>query len=137
MALADKFYGPMTLTFNDISSGTKAYSTLKRDTVTINIERLEDRMEFEDGSAADTEAGSRITVEGNISDIVPADMDTIEGYSGDLTILFTKPSKTLTIPGTAAQPNNVFVSMDDGKMHFKVTNNWPLATTHATMFQIA
>ena len=137
MALGDKFYGPMTLTFNHITSGTKAYSTLKRDTVTINIERLEDRMEFEDGSAADTEMGSRVVVEGNISDVVAADFDTIETYSGDLTILFTKPSKTLTIPGTAAQPNNVFASMDDGKMHFRVTNNWPLGTSHATMFQIA
>ena len=136
MSLALKFWGPMTITFNDITTGSKAYSGIKRDTITINEETLADRFEIEDGSAIDTEAGRRVVVEGDISDIVPADFDTIEGYAGDFTVLFTGPNKTLTLQGSATQPNTTHVSLVDGKMHFKVMGNWPLGTNHASVFAV-
>ena len=137
MSILTKIWGPFTATFNDITSGTKAYSGLKRDAVAINEENVEARFEFEDGSAADCEEGRRVTIELTISDIVIADHDTVEGYAGDFTLLFTKPSKTLTFPGTAAQPNHVFVGMEDGKAKFKITANWPLGSTHANVMSFA
>ena len=60
MSLALKFWGPMTITFNDVTSGSKAYAGLKRDTITINEETLADRFEIENASAIDTEAGRRV-----------------------------------------------------------------------------
>ena len=137
MSILTKIWGPFTLTLNDVSSGTKAYAGLKRDAVVINEENVENRFEFADGSAADVEEGRRVTVELTISDIVVADQDTNEGFEGDVTILFTKPNKTLTFPGTAAQPNHVFASMEDGKIKFKITANWPLGTTHANVMTFA
>ena len=136
MPLADIFFGPMTLTFRDFAAGTEVIAGVKRDTAVFNIETLADRQEFEDGGAIDTVAGRRVTLEGDISDVVAADFDTIEGMAGNFTVLFTATGKLLTINGTAAQPNTTHISMVDGKMHFKVMNNWPLGTSHATMFAI-
>ena len=136
MALTDKFFGPMTLTFRDFASATEVIAGVKRDTATFNIETLADREEFEDGSAIDTEAGRRVTLEGDITDVVAADFDTIEALAGPFSILFASTGKLITINSTAAQPNTCHMSMVDGKMHFKVMNNWPLGTSHATMFAI-
>ncbi|MCH8937678.1 MAG: hypothetical protein IIB90_18370, partial [Gemmatimonadetes bacterium] len=67
MPLSDKFFGPMTLTFRDFAAGTEVIAGIKRDTVTLNIETLADRQDFEDGGAIDTEAGRRVVGEGDIS----------------------------------------------------------------------
>jgi len=136
MALADKIFGDVTITLNDISSGTKAYANMIPGTFSINVESPEDRAEFEDGSAADQEIGRRLIVEFDISDVTPADFDTIEGYQGDFTVLVAKTGKLYTFPGTATQKNYVITSIVDGKMHVKVTGNWPVNTTIATLLQV-
>jgi len=136
MTLANKWYGDATITFNDISSGTKAYANLIPGTLSINAESPEDRAEFEDGSAADQEIGRRVIIEGDISDMVMADFDTVESYQGDTTIAFAKPASTVTFPGTAPQPNYNILSIVDGKMHFKGTANWPVNTDWTSILQI-
>lgn len=136
MTLADKIFGDVTLTFNDITSGTKAYANLIPGSYSLNVESPEDRAEFEDGSAADQEIGRRLIVEGDISDITAADFDTIEGYQGDFTILVAKTGKLYTFPGTATQKNYVITTIVEGRMHFKVTGNWPVNTTIATLLQV-
>ncbi len=137
MALADKIFGDVTLTFNDITSGTKAYANLIPGTVSVNVETPEDRAEFEDGSAADQEIGRRTILELDISDLTFADFDTIEGFQGDITLAVAKTSKTYTFPGTAGQPNYVITSMVDGKMHIKATCNWPVNTNMIAVLQVA
>ena len=62
MSLALKFWGPMTITFNDITTGSKAYSGIKRDTITINVETLAYRCAIEDGSASHTADARRVVV---------------------------------------------------------------------------
>jgi len=137
MSILTKIWGPFTLTLRDFAAGTQVHSGLKRDTVVINEENVENRFEFEDGSAADCEEGRRVTIELTLSDLVTADMDEAETFNGNVTILFTKPNKLLTFPGSAAQPNHVFASLEDGKVKLKITANWPLGTTHATVMSFA
>jgi len=137
MSVLTKIWGPFTLTLHDFAAGTQVHSGLKRDAVVINEENVENRFEFEDGSAADVEEGRRVTIELTISDLTVADMDTAETYNGPVEILFTKQQKELTFPGTAAQPNHVFAGLEDGKVKLKIIANWPLGTTHATVMSFA
>ena len=137
MALADKIFGDVTLTFNDISSGTKAYANLIPGSYSLNMESPEDRAEFEDGSAADQEIGRRLIVEVDLSDMITADFATIEGYQGDFTILVAKTGKLYTFPGVVTQKNYVITSIVDGKMHAKVTCNWPVNTAITSVLQVS
>lgn len=137
MSILAKIWGPFTLTLHDFAAGTQVHSGLKRDAVVISEENVEARFEFEDGSAADCEEGRRVTIELTISDVTIADMDTAEGLNGPVEILFTKQQKELTFAGSAAQPNHVFASLEDGKVKLKITANWPLGTTHATIMTFA
>ena len=136
MPIADKIYGPLTITINDITSGLEAFGVNKEDFVTIDIESIANKTEFEDDGAADHTGGRRVKIEFDASDVIPADMDTVESYQGDIEVLLQETGKLITFPGTALQPNDVITSMADKKNHVLIQANWPIGTTMADMFQI-
>ena len=133
MALADKWCGPFTVTYNDITSGTKAYSGLKRDTGVLNITPNTITEDFESGDGCESNGGFTTELTITLSDVVAADFDTIISYLGDVTILFAKSAKTVTFPGTALVPNFQEVTLVDGKMQIRTVTRWPLATDFTTM----
>lgn len=137
MTLEQKIIGDIVVTFKDFAAGTEVIASMIPGTFSINQESPEDRAEFEDGSAADQEIGRRVVLEFDVSDVVPADFDTIEGYQGDVDILVNKTSKTYTFQGSALIPNYNITSIVDGKMHIKTTSNWAVNTTIATLLGVA
>ncbi len=137
MTLAQKIFGDVTITFKDFAAGTEVIASMIPGTFSINMESPEDRAEFHDGSAADQEIGRRVILEFDVTDVVPADFDTIEGLQGDVDILVVKPNKTYTFQGSALIPNYNITSIVDGKMHIKTTSNWKVNTTVATVMAVA
>ena len=137
MPLADKWCGPFTVTYNDITSGTKAYAGLKRDTGVLNITPNTISEDFEGGDGCESNGGFTTEMTITLSDVVAADFDTIISYLGDVTVLFAKSGKTVTFPGSALVPNFQEAMLVDGKMQIRTVTRWPLATDFTTMFQIA
>ena len=137
MTLEDKIFGDVVVTFKDHAAGTEVIASMIPGTFTINQESPEDNAQFEDGSGADQEIGRRTILEFDVSDVVPADFDTIESYQGDVDILVVKTNKTYTFQGSALQPNYNITSIVDSKMHIKTTGNWPVNTAVATTLGVA
>ena len=136
MALADKWCGPFTVTYKDFAAGTEAFAGLKRDTGVLSIIPNTISEDFETGDGCEVNGGFTTELTLTFSDVIPADMDTIIGYNGSVTVLLAKSGKTITFPGTALIPNFHEVTLLDGKVQVKTICRWPLATTFATMFQI-
>ena len=137
MALENKVFGDIVVTFKDFAAGTEVIASMIPGTFSINMESPEDKAEFENGSAADQEIGRRVILEFDVTDVVPADFDTIESYQGDVDILIVKTNKTYTFQGSALIPNYNISSIVDGKMHIKTTSNWAVNTTVATLLGVA
>ncbi len=137
MALADKWCGPFTTTYKDFAAGTESFAGLKRDTGVFNITPNTITEDFETGDGCEVNGGYTLELTQTFSDVIPADMDTILSYGGNVTVLFAKSGKTVTFPGTALVPNYNEVSLVDGKVQVRTVCRWPLATTFATMFQIS
>jgi len=137
MALADKVFGDVVVTFKDHAAGTEVIASMIPGTFSINQESPEDNAQFEDGSGADQEIGRRTILEFDVTDVVPADFDTIESYQGDVDIQVVKTGKTYTFQGSALIPNYNITSIVDGKMHIKTTANFAVNTTIAATLGVA
>ncbi len=137
MALANKWCGPFTVAYNDITSGTKAFAGLKRDTGVFNITPNTISEDFEGGDGCESNGGFTTEMIITLSDIVAADFDSIISFLGDVVVTFAKSGKVVTFPGTALVPNFQEASLVDGKMQIRTVTRWPLETDFTTMFQIA
>lgn len=135
------FHGPYTATFDKTTAaGTKSYSGSNKESVEINITTKVATEEMVDGAEIYDEAGR--TVEGTIglSEIVAADLDTIEdcstGATPGIRIQFTNmPAGTDTL-SLLEQGIKFFADVVNGKPVIRFKMGVPAGTTMATLFQI-
>ncbi len=136
------FHGPFSVFFGSTTGATdKSYTGSNKDSVTLSITTKVATEEIVDGSEIKDEAGRQLTMEITLSELIPADLDTIEGINDGATpevrIQFTNmptASDTLTV---AQQGIKVFADVDNFKPVLKVAVGVPNGTTLATLFQIA
>jgi len=112
MALTQTYVyrGPFTITFT--GAGSKAYSGVRKDSLSLNIATKEDIEELVDGNELYTVGGRQLVLEVAIDELVMADLDNIEAYDTTVTILFgemgaTEDTITITAPKVFAHVENM------------------------------
>jgi len=131
------FYGPFTLTakLGDGSSTSKAYSGLKTDAVTFDVEKKVASVEFEDGTEAEWIEGRILRAEVTFSELVPADLDTLETCN-NFNLAFSQSGKTITV-GSASGGVEFTTAVAGGKSVVSMKLEGASDSTMASMFSVS
>ncbi len=125
------WYGPFTITFKTAAASTKSYSGLNGDSISFGVETKVGNVVFEDGSEKNFVEGRKLTCELTFSELVTADLDSIEGCD-NFTVAFDN-GKTVTV-GTTCE---FFASVDGGKSKVTAIKTDDSAGDVADLFSIA
>ena len=128
-------YGPFTLTAKTGASATKTYSGLKSDAVSFDVEKKLTNVEFEDGTEAEWIEGRILRAEVTFSELVPADLDTLESCN-NFTLAFSQSGKTITVGG-ASGGVEFSTSVAGGKSVIAMKSEGAADSTMASMFSVA
>lgn len=127
------YRGAFTVTFNGASS--KAFSGVRKDSLSFNLETKEDVEEMVDGNELTTIGGRRLIIEISIDELVPADLDNIESYDTTVDFLFGEMAAsedTITISAP-----KVIVSIENMKPKIRVILAGASDSTIASFMSIA
>ena len=134
-------YGPFTLTAKELagqsaSKAEKAYSGLKSDAVSFDVEKKLTSVEFEDGTEAEWIEGRILRCEVTISELVPADLDNLEKCN-NFSLAFTQSGKTITVGSTTAGGVEFSTSVAGGKSVISMKSEGAADSTMASMFTVS
>jgi len=140
------FHGPFTINFNATTgAGTKEYAGSNKDSIEINVTTKIATEELVDGSEIHDEAGRQVDIAITLSEVVAADLDTIEtlsdGATPEIVVQFTNmPAATsfLTIPADTGTVLGLkaFVDITGAKPVVRIKYGAPAGTTWANIIQI-
>ena len=122
------FYGPCTFTAGGIS-----YSNINVEAVSLSVESSTGSIDLEDGSSMSYVTGRKLTAECTVSEINTADIDAIDKSTTDITLVFSEPSKTITVTA----PELVVVGIDNGKTKITVTKSGHSGTDVSELFTVS
>ena len=134
------YTGPFTLTAKEgqgssDSKEQKAYSGLKSDAVTFDVEKKLTSVEFEDGTEAEWIEGRILRCEVTISELVPADLDSLEKCN-NFSLAYAK-WKTITVGSTSAGGVEFSTSVAGGKSVISMKSEGAADSTMASMFTVS
>jgi len=113
-------------------------SGLMKDRVVMNAEMKRGNRVLEDATEQNWEAGRVMTLEITIDEVNTADLALIEACTA-LTILFTKPNKTLTVAAAVADTSTlaIFADVVDGKTKITVIKTAKIGSAWTDVFTYA
>ena len=127
------YRGAFTVTFT--GGASKAYSGVRKDHISFNLETKEDVEEMVDGNELTTIGGRRLVIEIVIDELVTADLDNIETYDTTVAFLFGEMAAgqdTITITGP-----KVIVHIENMKPKIRVILAGSSDATIASLMAIA
>jgi len=129
-------YGPFTLSCKTLGVSTKVYTGLKFDAVSFDVEKKTASTEFEDGTQAEWIEGRLLTSEVTFSELVPADLDSIEACN-NFALSFTQSGKTISVGSESTGGVEFTTAVAGGKSVVTMKFEGASDSTMANMFTVA
>jgi hypothetical protein len=125
------FYGPYTAVLKTVGATTLTLTSLKPESLVLNIEQKKGNAVFEDGSEEDWGEGLKMTGELTYAELSTTDIASIEGCD-NLVVTFAS-GKVITIPVTC----RFFVDVENGKTKITFFRTNAIGVAWSTMFVIS